>query len=1262
MRRSAYLLPFLLLGCGDADLEAATAALVNEKSSDGDLDGVTEEDGDCDDTLASVNPYSSDLVGDFIDQNCDGVDGVDADGDGAASIDSGGDDCDDDDEAVTIGSLYYADADADGHGNGAVSVESCEPPAGFVSDGTDCDDLDPGANPSTVEACDGIDNNCDGETDEGVTADYFIDADGDGFGTGDAWAGCEQPEGYVTDSTDCNDGNPWANDSAAEEICDGYDNNCNFTADEGVTANYYIDADGDGAGLAGSITPACEAPEGYVDDASDCDDENPWASDSTADEVCDGYDNNCDGESDEGVTTDYFIDSDGDGAGGAETIWTGCEAPQGYIEDGTDCDDGNAWASTYAAPEVCDGYDNNCNGAVDEGATSAYYLDADGDGSGAGFAVASCEAPEGYVTSSDDCDDEDADLNVGAQETCNGIDDDCDGLVDDDDDSTDASTKLTSHADSDGDGFGNPEMASLDCWLPEGYVYESTDCDDGDAGLNEADVDGDGQSSCSSDCDDSDAGTYVGAAYLESEEDCMQDSDGDGYGSLEPPEGALAGTDCDDGKSFFNPLVTDSVGDGLDQNCDGTDGVDTDGDGYPSEASGGWDCDDLNILSLADTDGDGFTLCDGDCDDNDGDLSLSDADGDGWTTCGGDCDDGDAVTYPGAAWLDSDVLCSTDFDGDGYGESVPLDGVEPGTDCDDEDEYLEPGDWDGDGFSTCEDDCDDSDPWYNPDDYDADGASTCGGDCDDFDGELNILDADIDGYSTCEGDCDDSEGVIHPEAAEICDGIDNNCDGLADDEAEDLQESSTSLFYVDSDGDGFGDANLTVQACSQPSATSTDNTDCDDDAAAVNTSATEVCDGIDNDCNESVDDADEALDSGTATTWYLDDDTDGFGDPGVSVVACEAPVSHLAWPGDCDDSSAALSPADVDGDGQTSCDGDCDDLDAHAYIGAAELDDPSACMTDRDQDGYGDAYPNGLVTSGLDCDDSKSYWNPDITDNADDGLDQNCDGVDGYDGDGDGYAGESSGGLDCDDNDPALWEVCTDNDEDGYHSSDDCDDEDPRVWSQRSVLLMNGGDKITVEHADLLDLGGGDSFTIDFWIRPTEGSEGVLVKGTNETNEYAIHGAQSSINFKGQNEGSTFLSSDEVHPLEVWSHFTIVHDAGDVTFYRNGEETGSGSNSMGAASTTSLTIGNHADGSDSLDGDIANVSIIGEALTSADVYNLNEGYNGVSDFSLIAHWPIDEGAGSDIADGGVNGLDGTLSGGTWVSDVCLPSSLTASVE
>ncbi|HMU69832.1 MAG TPA: MopE-related protein, partial [Chitinophagales bacterium] len=121
----------------------------------------------------------------------------------------------------------------------------------------------------------------------------FADADGDGY----------------TSDVDCNDADAAINPGATE-ICNGMDDNCNGDIDEGAGATWYADADGDTYGDAASTTVACDMPEGYVADATDCNDAdaavNPGAT-----EVCNGVDDNCDGNIDEGIDLSIAISPDG---------------------------------------------------------------------------------------------------------------------------------------------------------------------------------------------------------------------------------------------------------------------------------------------------------------------------------------------------------------------------------------------------------------------------------------------------------------------------------------------------------------------------------------------------------------------------------------------------------------------------------------------------------------------------------------------------------------------------------------------------------------------------------------------------------------------------------------------------------------------------------------------------------------------------------------------------------------------------------------
>ena len=163
--------------------------------------------------------------------------------------------------------------------------ENCDNDGDGFLPPVDCDDNDDTINPGAPELCDGIDNNCDGEIDEGVGSMYYRDSDGDNYGNPtNVTQACDPPSGYVLDNTDCND-----NDSSihpgASELCDGIDNDCDGSVDEGLT----VDDDNDGHSTPGSCS-------GTKDD---CNDNNASAFPG-AEELCDGVDNDCDGIIDEG--------------------------------------------------------------------------------------------------------------------------------------------------------------------------------------------------------------------------------------------------------------------------------------------------------------------------------------------------------------------------------------------------------------------------------------------------------------------------------------------------------------------------------------------------------------------------------------------------------------------------------------------------------------------------------------------------------------------------------------------------------------------------------------------------------------------------------------------------------------------------------------------------------------------------------------------------------------------------------------------------
>ncbi|MBK8704102.1 MAG: T9SS type A sorting domain-containing protein [Saprospiraceae bacterium] len=268
---------------------------------------------------------------------------------------------------------YYRDADGDGYGNAAIQLDTClaTMPMGYVAIDGDCDDGEPGINPAAEEVCDGIDNDCDGGIDDGLTVfTYYRDADGDGFGNAaTALDTCltVPPTGFVANAGDCNDGAPGIN-PAAEEICDGIDNDCNGGVDDGLTVfTYYRDADGDGFGNAATTLDTCLAmpPLGFVANDGDCNDEAP-AINPAAEEICDGIDNDCNGGVDDGLALiAYYRDADVDGFGNAADSVQTCYTtpPAGYVANDADCDDERGSIRPDATDIPDNGIDEDCSGS-----------------------------------------------------------------------------------------------------------------------------------------------------------------------------------------------------------------------------------------------------------------------------------------------------------------------------------------------------------------------------------------------------------------------------------------------------------------------------------------------------------------------------------------------------------------------------------------------------------------------------------------------------------------------------------------------------------------------------------------------------------------------------------------------------------------------------------------------------------------------------------------------------------------------------------
>ncbi|MCK6505149.1 putative metal-binding motif-containing protein [Myxococcota bacterium] len=246
-------------------------------------------------------------------------------------------------------------------------------------------------------------------------------------------------------------------------------------------------------------------------------------------------------------------------------------------------------------------------------------------------------------------------------------------------------------------------------------------------------------------------------------------------------------------------------------------------------------------------------------------------------------------------------------------------------------------------------------------------------------------DLDQDGF-TSDVDCDDTNPAINPSAAELCDEVDNDCDDAVD-------EGLTGAFYVDADGDGYGDPSRIVEACELEPGLADNPDDCDDTDDDVHPDAAELCNGQDDDCDELLDEPD-AFD---ARTWYLDEDQDGWGDEEKTTVACDAPELYTDTFGDCDDEDDAVNPgaSELCNDQDDDCDRDVDE----------DAIDAPTWFRDRDNDLFGidDEFviqcdpPTGFAASGGDCDDTDDEINPGAEEICDD-IDNDCDATTSEDG------------------------------------------------------------------------------------------------------------------------------------------------------------------------------------------------------------------------------------------------------------------------
>jgi hypothetical protein len=182
-----------------------------------------------------------------------------------------------------------------------------------------------------------------------------------------------------------------------------------------------------------------------------------------------------------------------------------------------------------------------------------------------------------------------------------------------------------------------------------------------------------------------------------------------------------------------------------------------------------------------------------------------------------------------------------------------------------------------------------------------------------------LKDKDGDGVPAC-NDCNDDDPNIYPGADEICDNIDNDCDGLIDDE-DVVVATEGPTVYPDQDEDGYGDPSIPQSYCANqiPDGLVIDDLDCDDSNPDINPSKQEVCDTLDNDCDGLIDDADESVDPTDGSLYFIDQDLDGYGNQGTPELNCDLMEGYSENSDDCDDNNALRNPGE-----EEVCDDDLD--------------------------------------------------------------------------------------------------------------------------------------------------------------------------------------------------------------------------------------------------------------------------------------------------------------------------------------------------